>query len=88
MSQEVALLSISLYTIGCAIGPLIGAPLSEIYGRRAVYWFTLPWLMVFTAGAGVARNLQTLLVCRFIAGLGGSGGLAVGAGECFRWLWV
>jgi len=33
VSQEVALLSITVYVIGFGIGPLVWAPLSEIYGR-------------------------------------------------------
>ena len=33
-SEEVATLGVSLFVLGFAIGPLLWAPLSEIYGRR------------------------------------------------------
>jgi MFS family permease len=76
----VGILGLSLYTLGLAIGPLVAAPLSELYGRRIIYWTTLPILLAFTAGAGAAQNIQTLLICRFLAGTGGSAAMAVGGG--------
>jgi MFS family permease len=78
--REVATLGLSLYTLGIAIGPLISAPLSEIFGRRPIYIVTLAVLSMFVAGAGVAQNIETLILCRFLAGVFGSGAVAVGAG--------
>ncbi|KAI9825796.1 MAG: hypothetical protein M1832_000736 [Thelocarpon impressellum] len=80
VSREVAVLGLSLYTVGLALGPLIAAPISEVFGRRAVYLVTLALLLAFTAGAGGAQNIETLLICRFFAGAGGSAAIAVGAG--------
>ncbi|KAL8747862.1 MAG: hypothetical protein Q9190_000310 [Brigantiaea leucoxantha] len=81
ISREVALLPVSLYTIGFTIGPLFAAPLSEMYGRRTLYWTNLPMLIIFNAIAGATDSLAVLIVFRFLAGLGGSGVLAVGAGN-------
>jgi MFS family permease len=78
--REVATLGLSMYTFGIAIGPLISAPLSERFGRRPVYIATLAMLAVFVTGAGVAQNIETLIICRFLAGIFGSGAVAVGAG--------
>lgn len=36
VSEELALASISLFVMGFGIGPMIFAPLSEIYGRRII----------------------------------------------------
>lgn len=36
VSEEVALLSISVFVVGFGIGPMAFAPLSEIYGRRII----------------------------------------------------
>lgn len=36
VSEEVALLSISVFVVGFGVGPMIFAPLSEIYGRRII----------------------------------------------------
>lgn len=59
---------------------MIGAPISETRGRKAVYLLTLPISLIFTMGAGLAQNLETLLICRFLSGAFGSPALAVGAG--------
>ncbi|RDW67627.1 hypothetical protein BP6252_09023 [Coleophoma cylindrospora] len=80
ISREVALLPLSLYIFGFIIGPLIAAPISELYGRRVVYWSTLPMLLIFTGIASAANNISVLIIFRVLAGIGGSGALAVGAG--------
>ena len=36
VSEEVALLSITLFVVGFGVGPMFFAPLSEIYGRRVI----------------------------------------------------
>lgn len=80
VSRNVALLPITLYTFGFVIGPSIASPLSELYGRRWIYWTNFPILVVFNAIAAASGNFPTLVVFRFLAGVGGSGVLAVGAG--------
>ncbi|KAG4417023.1 hypothetical protein IFR04_009864 [Cadophora malorum] len=80
VEREVAVLPLSMYTFGFVLGPLVAAPMSEIYGRRIVYWVTMPLLMIFIAISGSANNIITLTVMRLLAGIGGSGALAIGAG--------
>jgi MFS family permease len=80
ISRTVAILPVSLYTLGFTIGPLVAAPLSELYGRRIIYWSNLPMLVIFNAIAAASDNIVVLIIFRFLAGLGGSGVLAVGAG--------
>lgn len=80
IGRETAVLPLSLYTLGFTIGPLIAASLSEIYGRRPVYWITLPLLMIFTAASGASNSIAVMIVMRLLAGVGGSGALAIGAG--------
>lgn len=36
VSSELALVSVSLFVVGFGVGPMIFAPLSEIYGRRII----------------------------------------------------
>ncbi|KAJ9500872.1 hypothetical protein H2202_003430 [Exophiala xenobiotica] len=75
-----ALLSGTLYMLGLAFGPLIMAPLSEFIGRRWLYLVTSSSIVAFAGGSGAARNLATLLTCRFFCGFLGSAGIAIGAG--------
>ncbi|KAI0995680.1 hypothetical protein K3495_g12500 [Podosphaera aphanis] len=80
VSREVALLPLAFYTFGFTVGPLIYAPISEIYGRRIVYWVSIPLLMLFTAISGASNNITVLIIMRFLSSFSGSGALAVGAG--------
>ncbi|KAK0102658.1 hypothetical protein ONS95_006262 [Cadophora gregata] len=80
VEREVAVLPLSMYTFGFVLGPLVAAPMSEIYGRRIVYWVTMPLLIIFIAISGAANDIATLTVMRLLAGIGGSGALAIGAG--------
>ncbi|KAH8681207.1 multidrug resistant protein [Xylariales sp. PMI_506] len=69
VSEEVQLLTISLFVIGFGVGPLVFAPLSEVYGRRVIYGSTLLIAVVFIIPCAVAKNIGTLLVCRAIDGI-------------------
>lgn len=69
VSQEVAILPLSLYNAGLAFGPLVGAPLSETFGRRAVFLATTPIFALFILGSGFSQSLTSLAVCRFWAGV-------------------
>lgn len=68
-SYEVAILPLSLYNLGLAFGPMVGAPLSETYGRKMVFLVTGFIFMLFSIGAGFAQSIVSLTVCRFFAGM-------------------
>lgn len=68
ISDEVATLGISLFVLGFACGPLLWAPLSELYGRQVLFFGTYAMLTAFNAGAAGSQNIQTLLILRFFAG--------------------
>jgi multidrug resistance protein len=79
-TRTVALLPLTVYVLGLAFGPILSAPMSEMFGRQIVYLTTPPLFMLFTLGAGFSNSLASLIVCRFFAGFFGSPALAVGAG--------
>ena len=58
--------------LGFAVGPLLWAPLSELYGRQLVHAISFGGLSVFNAGAAAAQNIQTLIILRFFAGVFGA----------------
>ncbi|EAL86141.1 hypothetical protein KXW29_007150 [Aspergillus fumigatus] len=74
---EVATLSSSLYILGYACGPLIWAPFSELQGRRLPILIGMLGFGIFNIAVAVAKDLQTLLICRFFCGVFGSCPLAV-----------
>lgn len=51
------------------------APLSELFGRRYVFFLTYLGLTVFNAGAAAAQSIAALLVLRFLGGAIGSNSL-------------
>ena len=81
VGTEVVTLGLSLFVLGFAVGPIIFAPLSELYGRQPVFVGTYGALAVFNAGAAGAKNIQTLLVLRFFAGVFGSSPLTNAGGQ-------
>jgi len=78
VSTIVAMLGVSLYVLGFAVGPLLWAPLSETYGRQVMFVTTFGGLTAFNAGCAGAQNMATLIVLRFFAGTIGSSPLTVG----------
>lgn len=72
VGSEVSILGISLLLVGFGIGPLVWAPLSEVYGRKLAVLTPFFIASMFTFGAGAAENLETLLVTRFFQGFFGS----------------
>lgn len=80
VSTTVALLPLSFYVIALGFGPVLAAPLSETYGRQFVYLSSLPLGALFTMGAGFSKNIETLVILRFFAGLFFSPALSIGAG--------
>lgn len=77
VSTEVGILGVSLYVLGFATGPTFWAPLSELKGRRLPIVIAMFGFSVFTVACGAAKDLQTLLICRFFAGFFGACPLAV-----------
>lgn len=69
VSEEVAILPLSLYTLGLAVGPLVAAPCCETFGRKVVFLASSPLFALFTLGAGLAPSIAALVVCRFWAGV-------------------
>ncbi|KAI2609141.1 major facilitator superfamily transporter [Hypoxylon sp. NC1633] len=59
ISTEVAILGVSLFVAGFALGPVLWAPRSELYGRQILFAITFMALTVFNAGAAGAPNIQT-----------------------------
>ena len=63
VSEEVAILGISLFVEGLGWGPMLLGPLSEFYGRNAIYWtsytiyWTLSWPVAFAPNAGARSTV-------------------------------
>ncbi|KAF3385140.1 hypothetical protein F1880_003097 [Penicillium rolfsii] len=80
VSQEVMSLGVALFIAGFATGPLVFAPMAEVVGNAPVLAIALAGCALFQIPLALAQSVTTILVCRFLAGMLGSGGLAVGSG--------
>lgn len=80
-NTELAAFVVSVYVLGFAVGPLVLAPLSEMYGRVPVYHVCNVCFVAFTVACAVAPSLEALIVFRFFAGSFGSAPLTNGGGS-------
>lgn len=54
-----------------AFGPLLWAPMSEVYGRKPSILIPILGLTLFSFASATAKDIQTLLITRFFAGVFG-----------------
>ncbi|KAF6823666.1 bicyclomycin resistance [Colletotrichum plurivorum] len=80
-SPYLASFVVSVYVLGFAAGPLLCAPLSEIYGRTIVYHVCNVGFICFNVGAALSPTLNALIVFRFFAGVFGSCPITNGGGS-------
>ena len=69
---EVSLLGLSLLLAGFGLGPLIWAPLSEVFGRKPAVLIPFFLAAIFSFTTAVANDIQTIMISRFFTGFFGS----------------
>lgn len=62
-------LIVSIWELGEIIGPLVVAPLSELYGRFYLYHVGTILFIVFSAACALSTNIQMLVAFRFLNGM-------------------
>ncbi|KAK4553563.1 hypothetical protein LTR86_009359 [Recurvomyces mirabilis] len=72
MTSTESFMALSIYVLATAIGPLLLSPLCELYGRKPILHASNLWFLIFNIVCGFARNKQTLIAARFLAGFGAS----------------
>lgn len=65
-SEPVATLGVTTYLFGLAVGSLVLAPLSEIWGRRPVYIGALAFFSLMVLPCALATSLGEVLGVRFV----------------------
>jgi multidrug resistance protein len=79
-STTFATFVVSIFVLGFACGPLLLAPLSELYGRVLIYNTTNVLFLAFTILCAVAQNPSMLLAFRFLSGFAGVATITIGSG--------
>lgn len=73
-------LTLSIFVLAYAVGPLCFGPLSEIFGRAYVLQFSNLCYVGWNLGCGFAQTAGQLIAFRFMSGIAGSAPLAIGGG--------
>jgi multidrug resistance protein len=81
ITNEVELsLTLSIFVLAYAVGPLFLGPLSDMYGRVVVLQLANAFYLCFNLGCGFTQSKGQMIAFRFLSGLGGSAPLAIGGG--------
>ncbi|KAI0966662.1 major facilitator superfamily domain-containing protein [Xylaria arbuscula] len=80
MSSTESALSLSIYLLATAFGPLLIGPLSELYGRKVVLHASNVWFLAWNIACGFANTKEILIASRFLAGFGASAIYSLGGG--------
>ncbi|KAH6616085.1 major facilitator superfamily domain-containing protein [Chaetomium sp. MPI-SDFR-AT-0129] len=68
VGTQVSVLGTSLFLVGFGVGPLLWAPLSEVYGRRVAVFVPMFVAMCFSFASATSKDFQTLMLTRFWGG--------------------
>ncbi|KAM3528991.1 hypothetical protein NHJ13051_002137 [Beauveria bassiana] len=80
-SKELGAFCVSVYILGFAAGPMLFAPLSELYGRTRIYHIANVGFIAFLIGCALAPTLNALIIFRFLSGVFGSCPVTNGGGS-------
>ena len=73
-------LATSLYVFGFATGPTLMGPASELYGRKTPFFVGYVGFILSQIPVALARNVETILIFRFLGGVASSGSPAIVGG--------
>ncbi|KAL7619701.1 hypothetical protein AAE478_010243 [Parahypoxylon ruwenzoriense] len=80
VSTTIATLGVTTYLLGLAVGSLLVAPASELYGRRPVYIFCMICFTLLVIPCCMATSLAEIIVVRFFGAIFGAVMIANSAG--------
>lgn len=80
VSAQVATLCLSMNILGSGLGPMFLGPLSDIGGRKPVYFCSIFVYTVFNISCALPRNIVQMIISHFIIGVAGSTALTNVAG--------
>ncbi|KAH8198656.1 hypothetical protein TruAng_007197 [Truncatella angustata] len=79
-NDQLATFVVSAFVLGFAVGPLVVAPMSELYGRTKIYHISNCLFVIFTIACAVSNSMGMLIAFRFLAGCAGVTVVTCGSG--------
>ena len=80
-NDTIGTLATTIFLLGYTFGPILIAPLSELYGRAILYKMCMVFFVVFNVACAVSDSLGSLVAYRFLAGIMGSCPVTLGTGS-------
>ncbi|KAJ9096134.1 hypothetical protein QFC20_006509 [Naganishia adeliensis] len=72
VTRIVATMGLTVFLLGMAVGSVVVAPLSEMYGRRPIYLISIVIFVVLLLPTALAHNYASILVPRLLSGIAAS----------------
>ncbi|MCY0610793.1 MFS transporter, partial [Klebsiella pneumoniae] len=60
ISRTVSVFPYSIFSLGVAVGSVVGSPASEKYGRQPIFRLSMSLLLIFVMAAGFSHDLPSL----------------------------
>ncbi|KAF9768355.1 hypothetical protein IL306_014356 [Fusarium sp. DS 682] len=79
-SSTVEVLTITMASLGFALGQLFIPPMSEVFGRLPIYRASSIFYLGFTAGCARSSNVAEFLVFRLLTGMAAASYMSTGGG--------
>lgn len=80
VAPETMALATSLFVFGFATGPILMGPASELHGRKTPLFVGYLGFILTQIPVGLAQNVETILIFRFLGGVASSGSPAIVGG--------
>src|SRR5207248_2682320 len=80
-TEFIATLGLTTYLLGLALGSVILAPLSEMYGRKPVQVLSMVVFVLLIIPCGLCTSISELIVVRFFGAIAGSAMIASAPGS-------
>lgn len=77
MTDSLTQMAFSVYVLGLGFGPMIIAPMSEVYGRKPVWMTCNIWYILWNSICPVGRSPAVMIMGRLLAGFGAASGVTV-----------
>lgn len=76
-APNVVILSLTSYFIAFGVFQIVFGTLSDIYGRKAPLYAGIGLFIAATIGCALATDITTLVILRFLQGVGGAAGIII-----------
>ena len=76
-TESTTQMTLSIYVLSFAFGPMVLAPMTEVFGRKRVWLVSGCFYILWNTICGFANSNSLMIATRFLSGLGASAEFAV-----------